>query len=102
MLPSCSINSLQEESNPMPVTTGAFSTYQAKGNREDLSNSIYNIDPFDTPVMSLSRRRNTKNRTFDWQSEFLPTVDPNNAQIEGFVLANTNGTPTTRLTNVTQ
>lgn len=86
----------------MPQTTGAFSTYQAKGNREDLSNSIYNIDPFDTPIMSLSRRRNTKNRTFDWQSEFLPAVDPNNAQIEGFVLANTNGTPTTRLTNVTQ
>jgi hypothetical protein len=86
----------------MPQTTGAFSTYQAKANREDLSNSIYNIDPFDTPIMSLSRRRNTKNRTFDWQSEFLPAVDPNNAQIDGFVLANTTGTPTTRLTNVTQ
>ena len=25
--------------------------YQAVGNREDLSNVIYNIDPFDTPVM---------------------------------------------------
>src|SRR6187399_3100314 len=86
----------------MPVTTGAFSTYQAKGNREDLSNSIYNIDPFDTPVMSMSRRRNAKNRTFDWQTENLPAVNPNNAQIEGFQLANSTGTPTVRLTNVTQ
>src|SRR4249919_881684 len=86
----------------MPVTTGAFTTYGAKGNREDLSNSIYNIDPFDTPVMSLSRRRNAKNRTFDWQTENLPVVDPNNAQLEGFVNVNSTAQPTVRLTNVTQ
>jgi len=86
----------------MPVTTGAFTTYAAKGNREDLSNSIYNIDPFDTPVMSMSRRRNAKNRTFDWQTENLPVVDPNNAQLEGFVNVNSAGTPTARLTNVAQ
>jgi len=86
----------------MPVTTGAFTTYGAKGNREDLSNSIYNIDPFDTPVMSMSRRRNAKNRTFDWQTENLPVVDPNNAQLEGFVNVNSVGTPTVRLTNVAQ
>src|SRR4249919_1618486 len=86
----------------MPVTTGAFTTYGAKGNREDLSNSIYNIDPFDTPVMSLSRRRNAKNRTFDWQTENLPVVDPNNAQLEGFVNVNSSAQPTVRLTNVTQ
>jgi hypothetical protein len=86
----------------MPQVAGAFTTYQAKANREDLSNSIYNIDPFDTPVMSLSRRRNCKNRSFDWQSENLPNVDPNNAQIEGFQLVATVGKPTVRLTNVTQ
>lgn len=86
----------------MPAVTGSFSTYQAKANREDLSNSIYNIDPFDTPVMSMSRRRNAKNRTFDWQTENLPAVDPNNAQLEGFVNVNSAGTPTVRLTNVTQ
>jgi hypothetical protein len=86
----------------MPVTTGAFTTYGAKGNREDLSNSIYNLDPFDTPVMSMARRRNAKNRTFDWQTENLPVVDPNNAQLEGFVNVNSAGTPTARLTNVAQ
>lgn len=86
----------------MPKVTNAFTTYSAKGNREDLSNSIYNIDPFDTPVMSMSRRRNAKNRTFDWQTEFLPAVDPNNAQIEGFELARATSQPTVRLTNVTQ
>jgi hypothetical protein len=86
----------------MPKVANAYTTYNATANREDLSNSIYNIDPFDTPVMSLSRRRNVKNRTFDWQSEFLPAVDPNNAQIEGFELARAASTPTTRLNNVTQ
>jgi hypothetical protein len=86
----------------MPKVANAFSTYSAKGNREDLSNSIYNIDPFDTPIMSMSRRRNAKNRTFDWQTEHLPAVDPNNAQVEGFELARAVSQPTVRLTNVTQ
>jgi len=86
----------------MAMISGAYSTYQAKGNREDLSNSIYNIDPFDTPIMSMSRRRNAKNRTFDWQTENLPTVDPNNAQFEGFDNVRGASTPTVRLTNVAQ
>ena len=83
----------------MPKVTNAFTTYNAVGNREDLSNVIYNIDPFDTPVMSAIRRRNVKNRLFDWQTEFLPNVSPTvvpgtgamdpatNAQFEGFALA---------------
>jgi hypothetical protein len=86
----------------MPQVAGAFSTYAAKGNREDLSNAIYNIDPFDTPILSMARRRNAKNRTFDWQTENLPLVDPNNAQIEGFELVRSASTPTVRLTNVAQ
>jgi uncharacterized protein DUF5309 len=86
----------------MPKVTNAFTTYQAVGNREDLSNAIYNIDPFDTPVMSAIRRRNVKNRIFDWQTENLPVVNPNNAQFEGFVLANGPSQPTIRQNNVTQ
>jgi hypothetical protein len=50
----------------------------------------------------MSRRRNAKNRTFDWQTENLPVVDPNNAQLEGFVNVNGAATPTVRLTNVAQ
>jgi hypothetical protein len=85
----------------------AFTSYAATANREDLSNAIYNIDPFDTPVMSATRRRNVKHRIFDWQTEFLPTVNPNNAQFEGFQLGNPVGgaspaTPTIRQNNVTQ
>jgi hypothetical protein len=86
----------------MPMVTNAFTTYQAQANREDLSNAIYNIDPFDTPVMSAIRRRNTKNRIFDWQTEFLPLVNLQNAQFEGFQLSNGPSQPTIRRNNVTQ
>ena len=86
----------------MAKVTNAFTTYQATANREDLSNAIYNIDPFDTPVMSAIRRRNVKNRIFDWQTENLPTVNPNNAQVEGFQLSNGPSQPTVRQNNVTQ
>lgn len=86
----------------MAKVAQAFTTYNAQANREDLSNAIYNIDPFDTPIMSAARRRNAKARTFDWQTENLPTVDTDNAQIEGFELTRTASTPTIRLSNVTQ
>jgi hypothetical protein len=86
----------------VPKVTNAFTTYNAQANREDLSNAIYNIDPFDTPVMSAIRRRNVKNRIFDWQTEFLPVVNLANAQVEGFQLSNGPSQPTIRRNNVTQ
>jgi len=86
----------------VPKVTNAFTTYNAQANREDLSNAIYNIDPFDTPVMSATRRRNVKNRIFDWQTEFLPLVNLGNAQLEGFALANSPAQPTIRRNNCTQ
>lgn len=86
----------------MAKISNAFTTYGAQGNREDLSNAIYNIDPFDTPLLSAARRRNVTNRTFDWQTEHLPDVDEDNAEFEGFELARSPSQPTVRLTNVTQ
>ena len=50
----------------MAKVANAYTSYNATANREDLSNAIYNIDPFDTPIMSMSRRRNASNRQFDW------------------------------------
>lgn len=86
----------------MAKVAEAFTSYDAQGNREDLSNAIYNIDPFDTPVMSSARRRNVKQRTYDWQMEHLPDVDPDNAEVEGFELTRAPSQPTIRLNNNTQ
>lgn len=86
--------------------TNAYTTYQANGpsggNREDLSDKIYNIDPFDTPVVSMAGRRTVKNRVFDWQTEFLPIVELDNARVEGFELQRRAATPTQRRNNTTQ
>jgi hypothetical protein len=85
----------------MAKVTNAFTTYEAKGNREDLSNFIYNIDPVDTPVVTMAGRRSVTNRTFDWQTEKLPAVDTTPRE-EGFVLAPAASTPTVREKNVCQ
>jgi hypothetical protein len=86
----------------MAKVTNAFATYSATANREDLSNVIYNIDPFDTPFMSAVGRRNVSNRIFDWQTESLPAVNGANALEEGFELSRSASTPTVRLNNTTQ
>lgn len=86
----------------MPKVTNAFSTYSATANREQLSNVIYNIDPFDTPIMSAIGRRNVQGRIFDWQTENIPVVDLSNAKEEGFELSRSASTATVRVSNTTQ
>lgn len=86
----------------MAKVTNAFETRDAKGNREDLSDAIYNIDPFDTPFMSTIGRRNVTNVNFDWQTEELPDADDSNALEEGFELSRTASTPTVRRANSAQ
>lgn len=86
----------------MAKVRNAYTTYGARGNREDLSDRIYNIDPFDTPIMSMMGRRNVTNRTFDWQTEKLMPPNGDNARQEGFELDRSPGQPTVRLKNVCQ
>jgi hypothetical protein len=86
----------------MPKVTNAFTTYQAKGNREDLADAIFNIDPVDTIFLSMSETRSISNVMFDWQTEKLPTINAGNAQVEGFTLVRGPSTPTIRIGNVAQ
>jgi hypothetical protein len=86
----------------MAKVTNAFSTYQAKGNREDLADAIYNIDPADRPFMSIIGKRNATNIQFDWQTENLPALDRSNKRVEGFELSRSAGTPTVRKSNICQ
>jgi len=79
----------------------AFTTYDAQANREDLSGIIYNIAPFDTPMMTMAGRRNVTNIVFDWQTETLPAVDAT-SDLEGFELARAASQPTVRRSNVCQ
>jgi len=85
----------------MAQVQNAFDTYEAKGDREQLSNVIYNISPQTTPFMSSIGKNSISNVVFDWQTETLPT--PNGAgELEGFDLTRSVTAPTTRLDNVAQ
>lgn len=87
----------------MAKVTNAFTTYGAKGNREQLAPDIFNVDPTATPFVSeiAKSRRPVKSRQFDWQTEALPAVNTT-AEVEGFELARSAATPTARIFNVTQ
>lgn len=85
----------------MANPVGTFQTYQAIGNREDLSNMIFNISPTDTPFMSMAKRGKATHKLREWQTDSLKAA-ATNTQVEGDTPSNTTVTPTTRLFNVTQ
>jgi hypothetical protein len=87
----------------MPQPTGSFSTYQAKGIRENLADVISNISPIDTPFVSnVGSGGDIDNTYYEWQTDALAAVDTTNAQIEGNDATLASSTPTTRLGNYTQ
>ena len=85
----------------MVKQVNAFDTYTAVGNREDLSNVIYNISPSDTPVMSAIGTTSAKAVKHEWQKDTLAAPGAN-AQLEGDVVSPDVSTPTTRLDNICQ
>jgi hypothetical protein len=85
----------------MAAPTNTFQTYQAIGNREDLSNVIYNIAPTDTPFMSGIPKGTADSTLHEWQTQDLAAA-ANNAQIEGDDATAAAVTPTVRLNNRTQ
>lgn len=85
----------------MTMVTGAFSTNVAVGNREDLTDAIYNISPTDTPFLSKLPRVKAKARTHEWQTDAL-TAAAENAHLEGDVSTATTAVPTVRVKNHTQ
>jgi hypothetical protein len=78
-----------------------ISTSSATANREDLSNTIYNIDPADTPVSSAIGRRTASNITIEWQTEALPAVDTT-PKAEGRTFVAVQAQATARVTNTCQ
>ena len=79
-----------------------FSTYDAVGLREDLSDLISNISPTDTPFTSNSSVEDCDGTFFEWQTQALAAVDTTNQQIEGDDIGTYAAvTPTVRLGNYT-
>lgn len=86
----------------MAQPANTFSTYAAKGLREDLSDYIYNITPSATPFVSNAKKGKAKATLHQWQTDALAAADGNNAHIEGDDSTATAATPTVQLTNQLQ
>ena len=85
----------------MSLPTNTLATYEAIGNREDLSDVIYRIDPTDTPFMSSIEREKATAVNHEWQTQALAAAAAN-AQFEGDDAATNSVTPTVRLGNICQ
>src|SRR5437764_2820033 len=86
----------------MSLPTNTLATYEAKGNREDLSDVIYRIDPSDTPFMSAIEREKASAVNHEWQTQALASVDSANAVLEGDDATTDAVTVTVRLGNICQ
>lgn len=85
----------------MAAPTNTFTTANAIGNREDLSNLIYRITPTETPLLSMAAKTKATNSLHEWQTQDLAAA-ANNAQAEGDTMTAKTVTPTVRLNNRTQ
>src|SRR5690242_18270133 len=86
----------------MSLPSNAFATYEAIGNREDLSDEIYRIDPTDTPIMTAFERTTATAVNHEWQTQALAAVDTDNYVLEGDDATTDAVTPTVRLGNICQ
>lgn len=83
----------------MAVPVNTFQTYQSVGNAEDVDDIISNIDPYETPFMSMARKDKAESTYTETQTENLRAVNLNNAVIEGNDAVNSPITPTVRVGN---
>lgn len=86
----------------MTLSTNAFTTYSAVGNREDLSDKIYQIDPTNTPFSSAVEKGTATAVNHEWQTQALAAASGSNAQLEGDVITPAARTATVRLGNICQ
>ena len=86
----------------MAIVTNTFTTFDAKGIREDLSNVITNIAPEETPYMSNIGRESVSNSLYEWQTDTLAAAAANK-QLEGDDVTSFDAvTATVRLQNYAQ
>ncbi len=67
----------------MAQIANTFETFDAVGNREELSDTIHMITPEETPALSLLGRMSVKTTHPEWQTDVLRTPVTTNNQPEG-------------------
>lgn len=86
----------------MSLPSNTFTQYDAVGNREDLSDVIYDISPMETPFASGIPRVSATAVTHEWQTDSLAAANTANAQLEGDDATGDTLVATTRLNNTCQ
>lgn len=86
----------------MAQPSNTFSSYDAKGNREDLSNIIYDVSPAETPFLSKLEKVSATSTKHEWQTDALASADEDNIVIEGDDATTDSTTATVRVYNYTQ
>ena len=79
-----------------------FTAHSAIGQREDLTDIIYDISPTETPFMSSIGKTSATAVYHEWQTDSLAAATTANAAIEGADATSATLSPTTRLGNYTQ
>ena len=82
----------------MAQPANTFSTYDAIGNREDLSGVIYNVAPWETPLLSAMPNSSASATLHEWQTDTLSAA-AQNWVIEGDDATTDASVATVRLTN---
>jgi hypothetical protein len=87
----------------MTIASNAVASFAAIGNREDLSNRIYRIDPTEVPFFSGIEKGKATHTKHEWQTQALAAASTSNAALEGDdSYAADAATVTVRLDNVCQ
>lgn len=85
----------------MTQAAETFDSYDTVGNREDLSEFIFDVSPWETPVLGMIGTNKAKSRTHEWQTDALAAAAMNH-NIEGDDAQDGDAvTATTRLNNLT-
>jgi hypothetical protein len=79
-----------------------FTAHSAIGQREDLTDIIYDISPTETPFMSSIGKTKATAVYHEWQTDSLAAATTANAAVEGADATSATLAPTVRLGNYTQ
>lgn len=79
-----------------------FATTAAVGEKEQLADIIYRIDPAETPIFSNVKKETSRGIFVEWQVQELTAAASNNYHNEGATTSTAAATPTSRVGNYHQ
>lgn len=86
----------------MAQPANSFSTNDAVGIREDLTDMIHMVEQMKTPFMQMCAKTKATNTLHEWQTDELAAASDSNAVVEGNDTTVEASTPTARLGNYCQ